>query len=70
MTDRKRHINESADKVRVKTQVKRGSGTRDQDTVEVKVKGSNPEVVVEKLNQTVTLLTDTTQTLRDIQPDH
>jgi len=44
------HVNESADKVTLTTKVKRGTGTRDQDTVKVKVKANDPADAVEKLN--------------------
>jgi len=63
------NVNESADKIRVETKVKRGSGTRDQDEIKVKIKGNDAEEVVEKLNATVDLLQDTSDTLRNIQPD-
>lgn len=67
--DETRHnITESADKIRVETQVKRGDGTRDEDRIKVKIKGDDPEEVVEKLNATVELLGDTAETLRSQQP--
>jgi len=62
-------VNESADKIRVETKVKRGSGTRDQDEIKVKIKGDDAEEVVEKLNKTVDLLQDTGNTLRAMQPE-
>lgn len=62
-------MNESADKIRVETKVKRGSGTRDQDEIKVKIKGDDAEEVVEKLNKTVDLLQDTGNTLRAMQPE-
>ena len=62
-------MNESADKIRVETKVKRGSGTRDQDEIKVKIKGDDAEEVVEKLNKTVELLQDTGNTLRAMQPE-
>lgn len=62
-------VNESADKIRVETKVKRGSGTRDQDEIKVKVKGDDAEEVVEKLNNTVDLLQETSDTLRAMQPE-
>jgi phosphotransferase system HPr-like phosphotransfer protein len=62
-------VNESADKIRVETKVKRGSGTRDQDEIKVKIKGDDAEEVVEKLNKTVELLQDTGNTLRALQPE-
>lgn len=63
-----RNINESADKIRVETQVKRGSGTRNEDRIKVKIKGDDPEDVVEKLNETVALLHETGDELRAFQP--
>jgi len=62
-------VTESADKIRVETKVKRGSGTRDQDEIKVKIKGDDAEEVVEKLNNTVDLLQETSDTLRAMQPE-
>jgi len=40
----KRHnVQESADKIVLKTAIKRGTGTRDEDKIKVKVKGNDPE---------------------------
>ena len=64
-----RNISESADKIRVETKVKRGSGTRDQDTIKVKVKGDEASEVVTQLNETVALLQDTADELRGLQGD-
>lgn len=50
-TDTTHHVNESADKVVLTTKVKRGTGTRDQDEVRVKVKADDPAEAVEKLNK-------------------
>jgi hypothetical protein len=70
MTDKTvtKNINESADKIRVETQVKRGDSTRDEDRIKLKVKGDDPETVVEKLNETVALLDETANNLRAMQP--
>jgi hypothetical protein len=68
MTEKQHNVNESADKIRVETKVKRGSGTRDQDEIKVKIKGDDPESVVEKLNDTVDRLKDTSENLRSMQP--
>lgn len=65
----KRQVNESADKIQVETKVKRGSGTRDQDTIKVKVKGDDADDVVDKLNRTVENLRETADTARSIQPE-
>jgi len=68
MSDTQHNLNESHDKIRLKTKIKRGSGTRDQDEIEVKVRGDDPKECVEKLNQTVEMLRKTSDTLREIQP--
>jgi len=49
-TEANHNLNESADKIRLKTQVKRGSGTRDQDTHDIKVRGETPEAAAENLS--------------------
>ena len=65
----RRTISESADKITVTTNVKRGTGTRDEDKIRVKVKGDDPDDVVEKLNATVRQLGETTaDELRNTQP--
>jgi len=69
MTDTQHTLSESKDKIRVETKVKRGSGTRDQDEIKVKVKGDDAAQVVEKLNNTIALLQDTSDTLRQLQPE-
>lgn len=70
MTNETTHnVNESADKIRVETKVKRGSGTRDQDEIKVQIKGDDPDDVVDRLNATVQRLRQTAGMVRDIQPD-
>lgn len=59
MSDKEHHVNESADKIVLKTKVKRGTGTRDEDRIEVKVKGDDPTHAVDKLNQVLDRLEDT-----------
>jgi hypothetical protein len=68
-TDRRteHRISESADKLTLTTKVKRGSGTRDEDRIKVKVKGDDPDEVVRKLEQTVSNLQTTTDDLRDLR---
>jgi len=68
MTDATHHINESADKITVKTKVTRGEGTRDQDKLDVKVKGDDPDDVVARLNAVLSNLEDTADDLRAMQP--
>jgi len=72
MTDDTRHtVSETRDKIVLKTSVKRGSGTRDQDKLDVKVKGSQPDEVAHKLKMTLDALeaNDVTDTLRETQPE-
>ena len=71
MTDETRHtVSESADKIVLKTSVKRGSGTRDQDKLDVKVKGSDPTTTAAKLKETLNALDNygVAANLRDTQP--
>jgi hypothetical protein len=70
MSDKEHHIQESADKIVLKTSVKRGTGTRDQDKLDVKVKGDDPEQTVDKLNAVLDRIEDTgtATALRSTQP--
>jgi len=65
------HVNESADKIVLKTSVKRGSGTRDQDKLDVKVKGSDPQETAQKLAETLIALEsrEVATNLRETQPE-
>jgi len=58
MSDTNHNLNESADKIRLKTQVKRGSGTRDQDTHDIKVRGETPEEAAENMSKALAELED------------
>ena len=72
MSDDTTHtISESADKIVLKTSVKRGTGTRDQDKIDVKCKGSDPEATAEKLAQTLQALKNegVAHSLRRTQPE-
>ena len=70
MTEPNHTISESADKIVLKTNVVRGSGTRDQDKIDVKIKGSNPEDTAAKLRATLDALEaeGIASTLRETQP--
>ena len=70
MSDPQYTISESADKIVLKTNVKRGSGTRNQDKIDVKIKGSDPEDTAAKLAQTLDALEaeGIASTLRETQP--
>jgi len=71
MTDTTHTVSESADKIVLNTAVKRGSETRDQDKLKVKVKGDDPEETAQRLAQTLDALEveGIAQTLRETQPE-
>ena len=56
MTEPKHTISESADKIVLKTQVKRGSEVRNEDRVDVKIKGDEPAETAAKLRETLDAL--------------
>ena len=60
MTDKStRHtISESADKITLKTKLTRGTGTRDQEKFNAKVKGDDPDAVAERMAELVAALDD------------
>ena len=60
MTDKStRHtISESADKITLKTDLKRGTGTRDEDKFKAKVKGNDPDAVAQRMAELVAALDD------------
>jgi len=64
------NISESADKIRLETQVKRGDGTRDEDRTKVKVKGDDPDETAARLAATLDALEShgVAETLRGTQP--
>ena len=67
----RKNLNESADKIRLKTQVKRGDGTRDQDTHDIKVRGETPAEAAENLSETLAELEgrDVFKRVRNLQPE-
>lgn len=64
-------ISESADKLTVKLNLTRGSGTRDQDKGTIKAKGASPEDVADNLEQTLDELEDRNlfERVRETQPE-
>jgi hypothetical protein len=70
MNDTQHTVSESADKIVLKTNVKRGNGTRDQDKIDVKIKGADPEDTAGKLRATLDALEEEgiADTLRETQP--
>jgi hypothetical protein len=71
MSETTHTVNESADKIRLKAEVKRGNGTRDQDKVNLTIKGSDPEETANRLKATLDALeaNGVAQQLRDTQPE-
>jgi len=71
MSEPNHQINESADKIRLKAEVKRGESTRDQDKVNLTIKGSDPEETANRLKATLDALeaNGVAQQLRDTQPE-
>jgi hypothetical protein len=69
-TETHHNINESADKVRLETKIKRGEGTRDQDEIKIKVKGDDAEDAAQLLHDTVVAVgsNNTVNALRGTQP--
>ncbi len=69
-TETTHSVNESADKIVLKTNVKRGTDTRNQDKLDVKVKGADPETTAKKLADTLEALEKygVADTLRETQP--
>jgi len=71
MSEKTHTVNESADKIRLKAEVKRGESTRDQDKVNLTIKGSDPEETANRLKATLDALESNgvAQQLRDTQPE-
>jgi len=69
MSDTTHNVSESNEKVRVTTTVKRGSGTRDQDTHKLKVRAETPAKAAEQLHILLRELenADVYDRVRDIQ---
>jgi len=51
MSDTNHNLNESADKIRLETDVTRGTGTRDQEKHKLKARGETPEEAAENLSK-------------------
>ncbi len=51
MTDKNHNLNESADKIRLSTDVTRGEGTRDQEKHKLKVRGETPREAADNLSK-------------------
>ena len=49
--ERRHNVNESHDKIRLETDVTRGTGTRDQEKHKLKARGESPEAAAEALSE-------------------
>lgn len=59
MSENTQHnINESHDKIRLETDVTRGTGTRDQEKHKLKARGETPEQAAENLSKALAELED------------
>jgi len=70
MSDKKHTVSESADKIVLKSKVKRGTGTRDEDKTTIKTKGADPQETAKRHDATIQafLALGTDETLRETQP--
>ena len=70
-TETRHTVSESADKIVLKADVKRGTGTRDQDKINVKIKGNDPEETAARMAQTLEYLEaeGVADALRSTQPE-
>jgi len=50
MTDERHNVNESHDKIRLETDLTRGTGTRDQEKHKLKARGETPEEAAANLS--------------------
>jgi len=56
--DAEHHVRESHDKIRVETDITRGTGTRDQEKHKLKARGETPEQAAENLSEALAELED------------
>jgi hypothetical protein len=57
-TDRRHNVKESHDKIRLETDVTRGTGTRDQEKHKLKARGETPEEAAKNLSDALAELED------------
>jgi len=64
-------IRESNDKIRTSVKIKRGTGTRDQDTYQIKARGRTPDEVAYRIERTIEELKErgTFEEIRQLQPE-
>jgi len=56
--DRRHNVNESHDKIRLETDVTRGTGTRDQEKHKLKARGETPKEAAKNLSQAIAELAE------------
>lgn len=61
-------IENTASGVSITAKLKRGSGTRDQDTIKIKAKGTTAEEAIENMDATLAKSDEWADQLRGIQP--
>lgn len=68
---RRHNVNETNDKIRIETKIKRGTATRDQDTHKIKVRGETPAKAANNLDSVIQLLEsrDVFERVRQLQTD-
>lgn len=66
--DTDHELHESVDKYEAKAKLVRGSGTRDQDKIDLKAKGDDPEAVVDDLQTMIQEAEAAADDARNIQP--
>jgi len=57
-SERRHNVNESHDKIRLETDLTRGTGTRDQEKHKLKARGDTPEQAAENLSDALAELED------------
>jgi len=55
--------------VSITTKLKRGSGTRDQDTIKIKAKGKTAEEAIQNMEEVVSHAEEWADELRSVQPE-
>lgn len=68
MTDKEIHENQASG-VSITTKVKRGSGTRDQDEIKIKAKGTTATEAIENMDKVMEHVDEWADELRAIQPE-
>lgn len=65
--DKRLSMKESVDKVRVTGKLKRGTGTRDQDTLKIEARGRDADEATDEFESALEQLDATVDTMREFQ---